>query len=37
MYPMLTLVLPIVVFSIREKGNLARVLSGEGVQTIVKN
>ena len=29
--------IPIVVFSIREKGNLARVLSGEGVQTIVKN
>ena len=28
--------IPIVVFSIREKGNLARVLSGEGVQTIVK-
>ena len=27
--------IPIVVFSIREKGNLARVLSGEGVQTIV--
>jgi len=29
--------IPIVVFSIREKGNLARVLSGEGVQTIVTN
>ncbi|UYH55496.1 UMP kinase [Qipengyuania sp. SS22] len=29
--------IPIVVFSIRDKGNLARVLSGEGVQTIVKN
>ncbi|QIQ86521.1 UMP kinase [Erythrobacter sp.] len=28
--------IPIVVFSIREKGNVARVLSGEGVQTIVK-
>lgn len=28
--------IPIVVFSIREKGNLARVLAGEGVQTIVK-
>lgn len=28
--------IPIVVFSIREKGNLARVLSGGGVQTIVK-
>jgi uridylate kinase len=28
--------IPIVVFSIREKGNLARVLSGEGVQTIVR-
>ena len=27
--------IPIVVFSIREKGNLARVLAGEGVQTIV--
>tara|TARA_B100001146_G_scaffold178622_1_gene160252 strand:- start:1008 stop:1733 length:726 start_codon:yes stop_codon:yes gene_type:complete len=27
--------IPIVVFSIREKGNLARVLSGGGVQTIV--
>ena len=29
--------IPIVVFSIREKGNLARVLAGEGVQTIVQN
>ena len=28
--------IPIVVFSIREKGNLARVLAGEGVQTVVK-
>lgn len=28
--------IPIVVFSIREKGNLARVLAGNGVQTIVK-
>lgn len=27
--------IPIVVFSIREKGNLARVLAGEGTQTIV--
>ena len=27
--------IPIVVFSIREKGNLARVLAGDGVQTIV--
>jgi uridylate kinase len=27
--------IPIVVFSIREKGNVARVLAGEGVQTIV--
>ncbi len=27
--------IPIVVFSIREKGNLARVLAGQGVQTIV--
>jgi uridylate kinase len=29
--------IPIVVFSIREKGNLARVLSGKGVQTIVQD
>ncbi len=29
--------IPIVVFSIREKGNVARVLSGEGTQTIVTN
>ncbi len=28
--------IPIVVFSIREKGNLAKVLSGKGVQTIVQ-
>lgn len=28
--------IPIVVFSIREQGNLARVLGGEGVQTIVQ-
>ena len=28
--------IPIVVFSIRDKGNLARVLKGEGVQTIVR-
>jgi uridylate kinase len=28
--------IPIVVFSIREPGNLARVLAGEGVQTIVR-
>ncbi|MCU0948093.1 MAG: UMP kinase [Porphyrobacter sp.] len=28
--------IPIVVFSIRQKGNVARVLSGTGVQTIVK-
>ncbi|MBC2668588.1 UMP kinase [Novosphingobium piscinae] len=28
--------IPIVVFSIREKGNLARVLAGEGIQTIVQ-
>jgi uridylate kinase len=28
--------IPIVVFSIREKGNLAKVLAGEGVQTTVK-
>jgi uridylate kinase len=27
--------IPIIVFSIREKGNLARVLAGEGTQTIV--
>ncbi|WP_370188933.1 UMP kinase [Qipengyuania sp.] len=29
--------IPIVVFSIREKGNLARVIAGEGTQTIVTN
>jgi uridylate kinase len=29
--------IPIVVFSIREKGNLARVLAGGGVQTIVQD
>ncbi len=29
--------IPIIVFSIREQGNLARVLAGEGVSTIVKN
>ena len=29
--------IPIVVFSIREQGNLARVLDGKGVQTIVEN
>ena len=29
--------IPIVVFSIREKGNLARVLAGDGVQTVVQN
>ncbi|MGB3711477.1 MAG: UMP kinase [Erythrobacter sp.] len=28
--------IPIVVFSIREQGNVARVLAGEGTQTIVK-
>jgi uridylate kinase len=28
--------IPIVVFSIREQGNLARVLAGEGTQTVVK-
>ena len=28
--------IPIVVFSIREKGNVARVLDGNGVQTIVQ-
>ena len=28
--------IPIVVFSIREQGNLARVLRGDGVQTIVQ-
>ena len=28
--------IPIVVFSIRERGNLARVLAGEGTQTIVR-
>ena len=29
--------IPIVVFNIREQGNLARVLAGEGVSTIVNN
>ncbi|HEX8669764.1 MAG TPA: UMP kinase [Allosphingosinicella sp.] len=29
--------IPIVVFNIREQGNLARVLAGEGVATIVQN
>ena len=29
--------IPIVVFSIREKGNLARVLAGQGTQTIVSD
>lgn len=29
--------IPIVVFNIREQGNLARVLAGEGVSTIVQN
>jgi uridylate kinase len=29
--------IPIVVFNIREHGNLARVLAGEGVSTIVSN
>ena len=29
--------IPIVVFNVREQGNLARVLSGEGTATIVKN
>jgi uridylate kinase len=29
--------IPIVVFNIRERGNLAKVLSGEGTATIVKN
>jgi uridylate kinase len=28
--------IPIIVFSIREKGNLAKVLAGEGTQTIVR-
>ena len=28
--------IPIIVFSIREQGNLARVLRGEGTQTIVQ-
>ncbi|MCB2061531.1 MAG: uridine monophosphate kinase, partial [Novosphingobium sp.] len=28
--------IPIVVFSIRERGNLARVLAGKGIQTIVQ-
>ena len=29
--------IPIVVFNIRERGNLARVLGGEGTATIVQN
>jgi uridylate kinase len=29
--------IPIVVFNIRERGNLARVLGGEGISTIVQN
>ena len=29
--------IPIVVFSIREQGNLAKVLAGEGISTIVQN
>ena len=29
--------IPIVVFSIREQGNLAKVLAGEGVSTVVQN
>ena len=29
--------IPIVVFNIREQGNLARVLGGEGTATIVQN
>jgi uridylate kinase len=29
--------IPIVVFSIREEGNLARILAGEGVSTVVQN
>jgi uridylate kinase len=29
--------IPIVVFNIREQGNLARVLTGEGVATVVGN
>jgi uridylate kinase len=29
--------IPIVVFSIREDGNLARVLAGEGTATMVTN
>jgi uridylate kinase len=29
--------IPIVVFNIREQGNLARVLSGDGIATIVQN
>ena len=28
--------IPIVVFSIREQGNLAKVLAGQGTQTIVQ-
>ncbi|MFN3798399.1 MAG: UMP kinase, partial [Sphingobium yanoikuyae] len=29
--------IPIVVFNIREEGNLAKVLAGEGTATIVQN
>jgi uridylate kinase len=29
--------IPIVVFNIRQPGNLAKVLAGEGVATIVQN
>ena len=29
--------IPVVVFNIRERGNLARVLAGEGIATIVRN
>jgi uridylate kinase len=29
--------IPIVVFSIREPGNLSRVLAGDGISTIVQN
>ena len=29
--------IPIVVFNIREQGNLARVLSGEGTATVVES
>ena len=35
--PLAMIAIPIVVFNIRENGNLARVLAGEGKSTIVRN